>query len=317
MANPQKEHGYTPIANELLEKIALLPLNGSQMRIVCVVWRYTYGFSRKSHELSEGFISKCTGISRRHISTELNKLISNKIITEITPPTKTRSRTVSFNKDYDKWGYRTTVQQGVEQIFNTPIEESFNTPVEQQFNTPIEELFNTQNGENQNKKPANADNSNADVGVLNNSSPGEQLFNQDKQIYIYKTNNKTIYKEIFNYYISKKIVEHKKMTAEMEKDIDKALKDNSVEEIKTAIDHYAEAYHDKSFEFCSYAWGIHELFTRKEGYKRFLDDGSKWLNYLKHKEEPQKQCDTPNWKRNFWEQPGYDGPIGKGGSDEA
>lgn len=31
----------------------------------------------------------------------------------------------------------------------------------------------------------------------------------------------------------------------------------------------------------------------------------------------QKKSNTPEWKRNFWEEPGYDGPIGRGDPDEA
>ena len=68
MANPQKENGYTPIANEILEQLVRLPLNGTQWDIIIVICRYTYGYSRKEHPVSESFIAKVTGISKRHIS---------------------------------------------------------------------------------------------------------------------------------------------------------------------------------------------------------------------------------------------------------
>ena len=61
MANPKLENGYSPIANEILEQLCRQNLNGTQFRIIMVVWRYTYGFSRKEHELSETFISKAIG----------------------------------------------------------------------------------------------------------------------------------------------------------------------------------------------------------------------------------------------------------------
>lgn len=95
--------------------------------------------------------------------------------------------------------------------------------------------------------------------------------------------------EIFDYWNSKSIIAHKELTDEFKKDILKALSETSVAEIKKAIDHYAEMYHDQGYEFCNYKWGIHEFLTRKEGYKRFLDDGSKWLNYLRFKAEKQQQ----------------------------
>jgi len=103
MASPQKENGYTPIANEILEKIAIQPLNGTQFRILLVVWRYTYGYSRKEHELSETFISRATSIHKKQIQRELMELINFRIITVEKQPTFNSSRIISFNKDYDSW----------------------------------------------------------------------------------------------------------------------------------------------------------------------------------------------------------------------
>ena len=47
MASPQKEHGYTAIANEIVEAIYSTPFNGSQLRIVLWVFRNSYGWRRK------------------------------------------------------------------------------------------------------------------------------------------------------------------------------------------------------------------------------------------------------------------------------
>ena len=55
MANPQLENGYTRIANEILEAMAKVKLSPTQYRVLFVVWRYTYGFSRKSADLSLTF----------------------------------------------------------------------------------------------------------------------------------------------------------------------------------------------------------------------------------------------------------------------
>lgn len=70
MANPQKENGYTPVANEILEQLYRQNLNGTQFRIIMVVWRFTYGFSRREHELSETFISKAIGTHKKQVSRE-------------------------------------------------------------------------------------------------------------------------------------------------------------------------------------------------------------------------------------------------------
>jgi phage replication O-like protein O len=103
LVNPQKENGYTPIANEILEVLAKTPLNGTQRRIIDVIWRYTYGFNRKAHELSENFISKAIDCDRRQVRRELNLLIDYKIISVKKEATFKSSREVEFNKYYDNW----------------------------------------------------------------------------------------------------------------------------------------------------------------------------------------------------------------------
>ena len=103
MANPQKENGYSPIANEILDKVSTLPLNGTQFRIIMVVWRYTYGFSRKEHELAEKFIAKVAKIHEKQVHRELLKLIKFKIVNVVKTPSFNSPRIVGFNKNYDEW----------------------------------------------------------------------------------------------------------------------------------------------------------------------------------------------------------------------
>jgi phage replication O-like protein O len=137
MASPQKENGYTPIAHEILEAVARYPLNGTQIKILLVIWRYTFGFNRKEHQLSESFIAKATGTSKRYISSELNRLIDLKIIRLIFPATYTKPKTIAFNKNYEQWAHSGTI---VQQVKNTStVEQNFNTPVEELFHPTVEE----------------------------------------------------------------------------------------------------------------------------------------------------------------------------------
>lgn len=99
----QKENGYTPIANQLLEQLCKINLNGTQFRMIMVIWRMTYGFSRKSHELSVGFIAKAMGTDTRTIKRELNRLIEMNIITIVKEATFNSSRVIGFNKNFDIW----------------------------------------------------------------------------------------------------------------------------------------------------------------------------------------------------------------------
>lgn len=111
MANPQKENGYTPIANELLEAIYRTDFTSTELKIILFTMRYTYGFSRKEHELSLNFISKGISISKRYVSSSVSKLIEDNVLQVVREHTDTQSRIIKLNKYYNKWMNRTTVQQ--------------------------------------------------------------------------------------------------------------------------------------------------------------------------------------------------------------
>ena len=103
MANPQIENGYTRIANELIEALAITDLNGTQRRIIDVVLRQTYGYQRKEHDLSITFIANATNIHKKQIQRELATLIERKIITVVSEATFNKSRILTFNKSYKEW----------------------------------------------------------------------------------------------------------------------------------------------------------------------------------------------------------------------
>jgi phage replication O-like protein O len=101
LADVQLEHGFTKLANELLEHMATVKLSPIQYRIIFVIWRYTYGFNRKEHHFSLSFIGNATGYDQRQLQRELAKLEERGIITQ-----KVRNgvpRLISFNKNFDKW----------------------------------------------------------------------------------------------------------------------------------------------------------------------------------------------------------------------
>lgn len=102
MASPQLEKGHTRIANEILEVIAKTNLNGTQFRIVTILWRYTYGFHRKKYEMPLSFIAEKTGTSKSHVDRELKSLIERKIVTVVGVGPR-RGRILTFNKNYKEW----------------------------------------------------------------------------------------------------------------------------------------------------------------------------------------------------------------------
>lgn len=138
MRGPQLEDGYTRIANTLLEAIYQTKFNATQLKILLLIIRYTYGFNRKSHDLSLSFIEKATGISKRYVSSELNRLIENRVVIVYENHTNTQSRRIGLNKNYTEWGIRSNLPQlknpsTVEEKQDTTVEQSFNTTVEQSF----------------------------------------------------------------------------------------------------------------------------------------------------------------------------------------
>lgn len=56
MANPQIENGYTAVANEILDNLYKFSLNGTELKVISCIFRYTFGFHRKSHKLSASFM---------------------------------------------------------------------------------------------------------------------------------------------------------------------------------------------------------------------------------------------------------------------
>lgn len=112
MASPQRENGFTGVANEILDNLAMLKINGTQFRIIMVVFRYTYGFQRCEHDLSITFLAKATGINPRVIRRELKTLIDFNIIIVSKESTKIDSRVLKFNKDYDTWQEGTKKSSG-------------------------------------------------------------------------------------------------------------------------------------------------------------------------------------------------------------
>lgn len=103
MANPQLEDGYTRIANDLLEAVYSSDLNGTQLKIVLCIWRFTYGFQRKEHGFSEGFISRAIGRHKNQVGPEIQKLVARKIIRVEKEATFTGPRVLAFNKNFEQW----------------------------------------------------------------------------------------------------------------------------------------------------------------------------------------------------------------------
>lgn len=97
MANPQKENGYTPIANELLDALCRLQISGNEWSYVHAVIRKTYGYNKKEDWVTNTQIAKITGLHPVRVSEAKKKLVELQIVTE-------NRNKISLQKDYQKWG---------------------------------------------------------------------------------------------------------------------------------------------------------------------------------------------------------------------
>lgn len=108
MASPQKENGFTSIANELLGEILKSDFTLRELKIILTVIRFTYGFNRKQAELSVRFISKATGIKFHHLANSINTLISKNVLTINDSDNHKQGRILKLNKDYETWNFESS-----------------------------------------------------------------------------------------------------------------------------------------------------------------------------------------------------------------
>lgn len=105
MASPQKENGYTQIANQLLEALMRAPLRGSEFAMINAIMRKTYGFHKKSDSISIDQLVSMLKLSRRAVIYNLQDLEAKNIIFIKRAKTgeKNLVNVISINKDYDTW----------------------------------------------------------------------------------------------------------------------------------------------------------------------------------------------------------------------
>ena len=105
MANPQKENGFTPIANEIMERLVNTPLLGAEFQVLLFIIRKTYGYHKKQDRISFTQFEKATGLSRPTINKTIKNLIIKGMIVKIYLPEGNIGYT--FIKDHEKWVVKT------------------------------------------------------------------------------------------------------------------------------------------------------------------------------------------------------------------
>lgn len=102
MASPQVDNGYTKIANEIVDELCKIRIPGEAMQILFFILRKTYGWNKKSDNISHSQFVKGTGIIRQHITRNIKKLEEMGLIV-VTNNGYKNGAEYRFNKDYRKW----------------------------------------------------------------------------------------------------------------------------------------------------------------------------------------------------------------------
>ena len=104
--NPQKEKGYTAIANEIMEALAKYRIPGEQMQCLLFILRKTYGYNKKTDAISLSQFVKGTGIKRGNVARAIKGLIAKNLIYVKKGGIKKETISISkyrFNKRYGSW----------------------------------------------------------------------------------------------------------------------------------------------------------------------------------------------------------------------
>jgi len=127
MANPQKENGFTPIANEILERLVNTALLGSEFQVLLFIIRKTYGYHKKKDRISLTQFEKGTGLSRPTVVKTLKNLMSRNMIIKIVLPNDNVEYT--FVKDHEDWVVNTALLVKHNEFGSKPVLTETSKPV--------------------------------------------------------------------------------------------------------------------------------------------------------------------------------------------
>lgn len=112
MANPQLEHGYIRIANELWDEIIRRDFSKRQKDILLFIWRLSYGCQHKHAYIPKMRYFQLCGVSETKIKEELEYLERCRVLIW-----DRVNKTFEIEKDYESW-YVSLVKSWNEEVFN-------------------------------------------------------------------------------------------------------------------------------------------------------------------------------------------------------
>jgi phage replication O-like protein O len=169
MANPQKENGYTAIANSIMDALIAAALSGQDFRIALLIIRKTYGFNKCEDAVSLSQMMKATGMLKVRCSQVVNRLELMKILT-VTENINGMCKKYKFNKDFDTWQ---TVNKNINCLEKTK------GTVNKKRNRPLMKSVTT-------KDTLTKDTLTKDIKILSRGSHGDGIPYQEIVLYLNK-----------------------------------------------------------------------------------------------------------------------------------
>lgn len=102
MANPQKEDGYTAIANEIMDAMCRIRIPGEERQVLDAILRKTYGWNKCEDAIALSQFVDMTGLTKPHIIHAIKGLLLKKVIT-VAEKGNEAAKVYKFNKNYDEW----------------------------------------------------------------------------------------------------------------------------------------------------------------------------------------------------------------------
>lgn len=234
---------FTKVNNDILEHIVKFKFNGTQLRIILVIWRYTYGFQRSSHSISLNFIANSIQVDKTRVKKELKALILANVILVVKEAISNQPRVVAFNTNYNDWE---VAQSGSK----NSREANLITGLVKDHPTGAE-----------------------DTPSLGDEIVPQEIKQKDKD-------KERIYIPLFKHWNSKKIIIHRSLNSKRKSAIEKRLKDGyAITEIYTAINNYSNILESRK-HYYTYKFNL-EDFLNPKNLDRFLDVNNPFSSLLK------------------------------------
>ncbi|QDZ80164.1 replication protein [Priestia megaterium] len=249
---------FTKVGNDILENIVKFKLNGTQLRIIMTIWRYTYGYQRNSHELSISFIANSLKVDKTRVKNELKTLINKKVIIVLKDSSFTQTRVIAFNKEYSEW-----------KIECSGLKET------QGMNITSEPQKDFTTGD---KTATSSEDKN----------PPQQIKDKDN-------NKEKVYISLFRHWNSKKIIVHRSLSQKRKSAIKARLNEGYTrEDIFKAISNYSDIL-ESDQHYYTYKFNL-EDFINPKNMDRFLDINNPFSSLKKNEYLKEENNETFNEK---------------------